>query len=488
MICPRCGNLVAARRNICEACGYDLSVYKKVTHVSNRYYNQGLEKAKVRDLSGAVVLLKKSLEMNKTNTNARNLLGLVYFEMGETVAAISEWVISKHFQAKENDADVYMDVIQSNPEKLEGYNQAIRKYNMALESAKQGTVDLAIIQLKKVIALHPKFLRANHLLALLYMKNSEYERARRILLKCKKVDIANTTTLRYLSEINRVASGGVATENPDSSQDDDYTGANAPIIMKENEYKEEKPNIMNFINLIVGVLIGLAVVSLLILPTRENQIKAQYEAERLDYSDELNSKIATIDSQATKISSLETTNEELKQSLAEATGQVEYVSVEDPVYGELYRQLSAAIESYIPYEVDKEMTASNDGTASEELCLAAAQALAGVDMTVTQDANIIALYESMTTVVFSEASTFTYVSGRAYYDAGDYENAIADLTKSVVYNPYYDRALYYLGKAYQDIESNERAAYYYTQLLENCPDSTLTGYAADRLAAVSGQN
>ena len=56
-------------------------------------------------------------------------------------------------------------------------------------------------------------------------------------------------------------------------------------------------------------------------------------------------------------------------------------------------------------------------------------------------------------MVFSEASTFTYVSGRAYYDAGDYENAIADLTKSVVYNPYYDRALYYLGKAYQDIES-----------------------------------
>ena len=125
-----------------------------------------------------------------------------------------------------------------------------------------------------------------------------------------------------LLRINRVASGGVATENPDSSQDDDYTGANAPIIMKENEYKEEKPNIMNFINLIVGVLIGLAVVSLLILPTRENQIKAQYEAERLDYSDELNSKIATIDSQATKISSLETTNEELKQSLAEATGLV----------------------------------------------------------------------------------------------------------------------------------------------------------------------
>ncbi len=488
MICPKCGNPVAARRIICEACGYDLSVYKKVTHVSNRYYNQGLEKAKVRDLSGAVVLLKKSLEMNKTNTNARNLLGLVYFEMGETVAAISEWVISKHFQAKENDADVYMDIIQSNPEKLEGYNQAIRKYNMALESAKQGTVDLAIIQLKKVIALHPKFLRANHLLALLYMKNSEYERARRLLLKCKKIDIANTTTLRYLSEITRVSAGAIGGENADPSLEEDYTGVSAPIIMKENEYKEDKPNIMNFINLIVGVLIGIAVVSLLILPTRENKIKAEYAAEQLDYSDLLNSKVATIDSLQTQVTSLQTTNEELKQSLAEATGQVEYVSVEDPVYGELYAALSQAMEAYIAYKVDRQSTEVNGGTPSEELCIAAAGALSSVDLSVTEDTSIQGLYTSMSAEVMSDAATYTYVTGRAFYDNGDYENAISDLTKSVTYNPSYDRALYYLGKAYQDISSNEKAAFYYNQLLENCPDSSLAGYAAERLAAVSGQN
>ena len=65
---------------------------------SNAYYNQALSRAGVRDLSGAVESLKKSLRFNKKNIQARNLLGLVYFEMGETVSALSEWVISKNFK------------------------------------------------------------------------------------------------------------------------------------------------------------------------------------------------------------------------------------------------------------------------------------------------------------------------------------------------------------------------------------------------------
>ena len=67
--------------------------YNKIIRLSNTLYNVGLEKAKVRDLSGAADSLRKSLRFNKANTQARNLLGLVYLEMGETVDALSEWVI-----------------------------------------------------------------------------------------------------------------------------------------------------------------------------------------------------------------------------------------------------------------------------------------------------------------------------------------------------------------------------------------------------------
>ena len=131
MICPACNKSIQGKNNRCERCGEDLTVYKKVYMMSNRYYNEGLEKSKVRDLSGAVVILKKSLELNKRNTDARNLLGLIYYEMGESVAALSEWVISKHFQQENNDADRYMELVQSNPTRLENLNQTTKRYNAA---------------------------------------------------------------------------------------------------------------------------------------------------------------------------------------------------------------------------------------------------------------------------------------------------------------------------------------------------------------------
>ena len=79
MRCPRCDANVSDTATLCTFCGQNLSVIHYIRRVSNTYYNLGLEKAKVRDLSGAIVVLKKSLEFNKKNTNARNLLGLIYY-------------------------------------------------------------------------------------------------------------------------------------------------------------------------------------------------------------------------------------------------------------------------------------------------------------------------------------------------------------------------------------------------------------------------
>ena len=87
MECYRCGATLG-RESFCPSCGTDVKVYKKIMQTSNAYYNQALSRAGVRDLSGAVESLKKSLRFNKKNIQARNLLGLVYFEMGETVSCL----------------------------------------------------------------------------------------------------------------------------------------------------------------------------------------------------------------------------------------------------------------------------------------------------------------------------------------------------------------------------------------------------------------
>lgn len=86
MLCYNCGRSLS-EHDFCTSCGADVSIYKKIMHLSNRFYNDGLEKAQVRDLTGAINSLRQSLKLNKNNIKARNLLGLVYFEMGEVVTA-----------------------------------------------------------------------------------------------------------------------------------------------------------------------------------------------------------------------------------------------------------------------------------------------------------------------------------------------------------------------------------------------------------------
>ena len=168
MYCFNCGCLLS-EKDFCTGCGADVGLYKKIMHAANRFYNDALDKAKVRDLSGAVSSLRQCLKLDKYHTDARNLLGLVYFERGEVVAALSEWVMSKNIRSEKNIAGDYIDMIQNNPGRLDTYNQTIKKYNMALTYCQQDSQDLAVIQLKKVISMNPRFVQARQLLALLYI-------------------------------------------------------------------------------------------------------------------------------------------------------------------------------------------------------------------------------------------------------------------------------------------------------------------------------
>ena len=58
---------VLTASDYCPRCGSYIKAQKKAGALSNLYYNQGLEKAQVRDLSGAITCLQQSLKMDKLN-------------------------------------------------------------------------------------------------------------------------------------------------------------------------------------------------------------------------------------------------------------------------------------------------------------------------------------------------------------------------------------------------------------------------------------
>ena len=94
MRCFMCNEPLEEEDAVCMNCGADQRLYRRILRLSNSYYNAGLAKARVRDMTGAASCLLQSLKLNKRNIQARNLLGLVYYETGETVQALCEWVIS----------------------------------------------------------------------------------------------------------------------------------------------------------------------------------------------------------------------------------------------------------------------------------------------------------------------------------------------------------------------------------------------------------
>ena len=301
MNCMNCGAyLMDMDLDYCPHCGCNVLIQKKVDYLSKIFYNQGLEKASIRDLSGAIACLKQSLMYDKRNIRARNLLGLVYFETGEVVSALSEWVISKNLQPTRNLASEYINKLQANPNKLAAINETIKKYNHALMLCREGHEDMAAIQLRKILTQNSKLIKGYHLLALIQMKNGEWNKARRILKKAAKIDKTNTTTLRFLREVDEQT--GVTTrlekkkkglfrsgtkENPDT----DILGSER--VAQPTVYREHSKVSVFFI-LMAGIAAGAVAFWLLAVPAIRQGIYQEANQQIVQYSESLASQGAEL--------------------------------------------------------------------------------------------------------------------------------------------------------------------------------------------------
>ena len=132
-----------------------------------------------------------------------NLLGLIYYENGEVADALVQWVISLNLQPENNLADHYLDEIQRKPGQLEAESQNVKTFNQALWHAQNGSDDLAILQLARVVGAKPHFVKAHLLLALLYMRREDYNKAGRSLYKILQIDKSNPKALYYMSLVKQ---------------------------------------------------------------------------------------------------------------------------------------------------------------------------------------------------------------------------------------------------------------------------------------------
>ncbi len=302
MNCMNCGAfLTDMDLDYCTQCGCNVLIQKKVDYLSKYYYNLGLEKATIRDLSGAITCLRQSLTYNKSNIQARNLLGLVYFETGEVVAALSEWVISKNLQSSRNLASEYIDKLQANSNKLSAINETIKKYNHALALCREGHEDMAAIQLRKILSQNSKLIKGYHLLALILMKDQEWNKARRILKKAARIDKTNTTTLRFLKEIDEQTGVTTKLEHKKrrgllhlSSSKENREELEGEFTVAQTATYRDHSRASLFVTLLAGIAAGAAAFWLLAVPAIKQGIYQEANQQIVKYSESLASQGAEL--------------------------------------------------------------------------------------------------------------------------------------------------------------------------------------------------
>lgn len=421
-------------------------------NISNLFYNQGLEKANVRDLSGAINSLKQSLKFNKDNIMARNLLGLVYFEMGQTAEALCEWVVSKNVSNEKNIADDYLDAIQNNPTRFATISSTIKKFNIALEYCNQNGKDLAIIQLKKVLSTNPKFVLAHQLLGLLYVEIENYAGAKKEFEKCLKIDVNNTKSLRLLKEIESIEEEKYES-NPKKHKKEkppkvhQYQSGNETIIQPINE--REVFNLQTIVNLVLGVIIGISIGHFLILPAQIKEVSQEVNDQLNEMSQQVVVKTARI--------------VELEQQLESATSLINTLQTEVDLYlgedgkMEVIDQLLNATYIYM-----------NTPNQTEDI----AQSLEFITMDFLEEqasSKFILLHDYLISKVGVTLASNYYDIGYSAYRLEDYETAIFNFEKAYQFNSTNGEAIYNLANSYAFVENVELAIKSYEEVVEKFP-------------------
>ncbi len=465
MICPKCGANMTLQKGVCAKCGYDIEVNRMTRRYSCFFYNRGLERAKNRDLSGAAEMLQRALKVSKKNVDARNLLGLVYYEMGDPVAAIQEWIISRSFLEENNPATRYLEILHSNPAKLDNLNLAIRKYNGAVDAIRNDGDDLALMQLKKAVSLNPKFVRAWQMLALLYMKYSRMDKAKECLRRSLSIDSANTVSTTYLREIREMYRANrrlrIREAEPGEEQQEE-----APLSVTKtyNSYLEEQDHIdyRVLFSLLAGIFLGIMVVYFLVIPGVKTGMKEDFKGTQAEYAEQMSQYLTDIDALEKEAQSLRS-KIELQESELDATN-AELEELRDKAGGINVFNMTAY---YLNLKKKQEPTKDELFILQKRIGAVSKEELANNSAKQIYDRVVEDFPDALTVTM---TSSELYEKGRERYNNKEYESALEYFTYSYEKSADNEENLYFLARTYQITGDKENALKFYTEYQERFPE------------------
>lgn len=422
-----------------------MDVMRKNAQISNSYYNLGLEKARIRDLTGAAESLKRSLHFNKYQEDARNLLGLIYYEMGEVADALVQWVISLNLSDKNNQAAYYLKQIQGNERHLEAVSQTIKKYNQALIHAQSGSDDLAVLQLMRAVEMNRNYVKAHLLLAALYILHEEYTKAGKSLYRVLQIDKNNPKALVYMS-IVKENTGRAEIEKRKLKNAFSHRQMQDDDIIIPPSYKENT-GWQTVLNIVVGLALGAAVIFFLVVPTIRKNINNVHNQEMLEYSELLNQKNLEIDRLTAAAEEAEAAQLTAESTLAELVGSSDGVLRQ-------YQILAQILQAY-----------------RDEDMLQAAQLYVTWNREALMDGQVDDIVTQIAADMQENGAGILKTAADEAYNAGNRETALDYYQQSLLINAENPEVLYQIGLIYKAMEDTDTANEYFSQVIMNYPDS-----------------
>lgn len=419
---------------------YDITLER----IANCYYNLGLERAKLRDLSGAAELLKKSLHFDKYQKDARNLLGLIFFECGETADALVQWVISMNLLPEDNIADYYLGEIQRKPAILKICTDNVQRYNQALNYAQNNNEDLAIMQLNQVISDSPNYIKAHILLALLYMKRENWVKAGRSLYKVLKIDRNNPKALVLMDEVKE-KTGRKEVEQSRLKNVFSHRRMTDDDVLVPQEVKEISPW-MVVVYILIGVVLAFFVFNILVMPAKTRALNASNNQELISYTEKL-------DLANREYNDLQAQYDTLEKQYNEAALQVQ--------------QYQNANESFMgQYQALNQITVARD---KGDIVLAA-QLYTGLDSSQITDEHLLSQFQEIKHSM--ESSVYQQLADMATNDwNGGNQQSAADLYLLSVTIREEPENMFLLARLYQSMGRSEDANTLFDKIIGSYPES-----------------
>ncbi len=426
---------------------------------SEQYYTRAYELAKARNLSKARVYLEKAIYLNKNHQEAKNLMGLICFEMGEVGLALKYWILSTSLCKEDNLANRYIDEVQHSQKTFEAYKQALKGYNQAIEYTRQRNIDVAIIRLKKSIRLNPRLVEARNLLAFIYITQEEHDLAMSQIKEVLKIDALNEKAMHYLVMIENPATNEeVAKQHTVSkiNKESAYIAGASHVGIDRRKY---------FIKQLGCFLIGIVCMFLatyyVILPSKV-----------LEYEKQINT--------------LTHANGDIQQELSglEATYQTEKETSER-IHQELTEANKALQGEVQAYEMETKL-AQCKSNLDKQNWTEAAESLYQIDENILDEAQK-ERYHEYKERSYARAGDVFYQRALQDFWAGNNEVADEQFEKTIRYTTTQTtaaNALYYRGEIAEKSNDIDQALKYYKSVITSYAQTSAATKAQNRIATL----